>query len=174
MNMTSGVLHQEEELLYSFLTNYNNYIVRNDLYFDKKLGINPIDIELDVHSVKSSTPIVILLVYRSPMTSIIDFNIVLNIILDIISNENKFHFIIGDFNIDVSKPHRCGRATQDFSNLLLSISYFPLIHKPTRIVKKSASLIDNMYTNYTYDSCNCGILCSDFSDHFQYFILLIV
>ena len=24
-----------------------------------------------------------------------------------------------------------------------------------------------MYTNHTYDSCNCGILCSDFSDYFS-------
>ena len=54
----------------------------------------------------------------------------------------------------------------------LSNSYFPLIHKPTRIVNKSASLIDNMYTNYTYDSCNCGILCSDFSDHFSVFCII--
>ena len=68
--------------------------------------------------------------------------------------------------------HRCGKATQDFSNLLLSNSYFPLMHKPTRIVKKFASLIDNMYTNYTYDSCNCGILCSDFSDHFSVFCII--
>ena len=37
------------------------------------------------------------------------------------------------------------------SNLLLSNSHFPLIHKPTRIVKSSASLIANMHTNYTYD-----------------------
>ena len=114
-----------------------------------KLGINLIAIELDVNSVKSSKPIVIFLVYRPPKTSIIDFTMGLNVMLNIISNENKFHFIIGDFNIDVSKLHRCGKATQDFSNLLLSNSYFLLIHKPTRIVKKSASLIDNMFTNYT-------------------------
>ena len=104
--------------------------------------------------------------------SIIDFTMGLNVILDIISNENKFHFIIGDFKLDISNPHRCGKAIQDFSNLLLSNSYFPLIHKPTRIVKKSASLIDNMYTNYTYDSCNCGILCSDLSDHFSVFCII--
>ena len=75
----------------------------------KNLGINSIAIELDVHFVKSSKPIVCttLLVYRPPKTSIIDFTMGLNVILDIISNENTFHFIIGDFNIDVSKPHRC-------------------------------------------------------------------
>ena len=93
-------------------------------------------------------------------------------ILDILSKEKKHIFIIGDFNIDVSKPYRCGKATQDFTNLLLSNSHFPLIHKPTRIVKSSASLIDNMYTNYTYDSCNCGILCSDVSDHFPVFCII--
>ena len=86
-----------------FIPDKLKYIVRNDLHFDKK---NSIAIELDVHFVKSSKPIVILLVYRPPKTSIIDFTLGLNVILDIISNENKFHFIIGDFNIDVAEQHR--------------------------------------------------------------------
>ena len=123
-------------------------------------------------SASKGSPKVVLLVYRPPKTSICDFTVGLNVILDILSKENKHIFIIGDFNIDVSKPNRCGKATQDFTNLLLSYSHFPLIHKPTRIVKSSASLIDNMYTNYTYDSCNCGILCSDVSDHFPVFCII--
>ena len=155
-----------------FISDKLKYIVRNDLQFDKKTGFNSVAIELDVHSVKSRKPIVVLLVYRPPKTSICDFTVGLNVILDILSKENKHIFIIGDFNIDVSKPYRCGKATQDFTNLLLSNSHFPLIHKPTRIVKSSASLIDNMYTNYTYDSCNCGILCSDVSDHFPVFCII--
>ena len=59
-----------------------------------------------------------------------------------------------------------------FYNLLTSNSYFPLIQKPTRTVKTSASLIDNIYTNYSLDKCSCGILCTDVSDHFPVFCVI--
>ena len=55
----------------------------------------------------------------------------------------------------------------------MSNSYFPLIQKPTRIIKTSASLIDNIYTNYSFDKCSCGILCTDVSvDHFPVFCVI--
>ena len=58
-----------------FISDKLKYIVRNDLQFDKKTGFNSVAIELDVHSVKSRKPIVVLLVYRPPKTSICDFTV---------------------------------------------------------------------------------------------------
>ena len=60
---------------------------------------------------------------------------------------------------------------QEFTNLFLSNSFLPLIDKPTRITGKSATLIDNMYTNFSINKCHSGILCTDFSDHFPIFCI---
>ena len=46
-----------------------------------------------------------------------------------------------------------------------SQSFMPLINKPTRITKTTASLIDNIFTNM-YVQAISGIIISDISDHF--------
>ena len=79
---------------------------------------------------------------------------------------------MGDFNINVSKQVRGSKDMQDFTNLLLSNSFLPLIDKPTRITEQSASLIDNIYTNCSLADCDSGILCTDFSDHFPIFCFI--
>ena len=73
---------------------------------------------------------------------------------------------MGDFNVNVSKQIKGSKDIQEFTNLFLSNSFLPLIDKPTRITGKSATLIDNMYTNFSTNNCRSGILCTDFSDHF--------
>ena len=40
------------------------------------------------------------------------------------------------------------------------------------LINKSATLLDNIYSNYCLDNCNCGILCTDFSDHFPVFCII--
>ena len=47
----------------------------------------------------------------------------------------------------------------------MKIENYP-IDKSTRITGKSATLIDNLYTNFSINNCHSGILCTDFSDHF--------
>ncbi len=47
--------------------------------------------------------------------------------------------------------------------------YFPLIHKPTRVKENSATLIDNILTNYLSEGIKSGVLCSDLYDHFPIF-----
>ena len=45
---------------------------------------------------------------------------------------------------------------------------YKLIHKPTRIKRPSATLLDNIYTNIpiNIDSCTSGIVTSNISAHF--------
>lgn len=58
-----------------------------------------------------------------------------------------------------------------FLNVLFSSYFHPLICKPTRVTNKTATLIDNIFTNsFDYES-NSGILCTDISDHFPIFNL---
>ena len=55
--------------------------------------------------------------------------------------------------------------------ILTGFNWFKLIQKPTRIKPPSATLLDNIYTNYpiTVDACKSGTLTSDISDHFFVF-----
>ena len=78
---------------------------------------------------------------------------------------------MGDFNVNVSKQIKGSKDIQEFTNLFLSNSFLPLIDKPTRITGKSATLIDNMYTNFSTNTCHTGISCTDFSDHFLIFCI---
>ena len=54
---------------------------------------------------------------------------------------------------------------------MYSKAFFPLINKPTRVTEKTATLIDNIFTNNFSMSHNLfkGIVTTDISDHFIVF-----
>ena len=63
------------------------------------------------------------------------------------------------------------KQTSDFIELIYSYGVFPLICKPTRVTKDTATLIDHILTN-NFDMQSHhkqGILCSSISDHFSTF-----
>ena len=72
-----------------------------------------------------------------------------------------FHKIIKTRNI-----------TNKFLQCLNSLCMFPLINKPTRITNRSASLIDNIFTNAFGINHNSGILLNDLSDHLPIFAII--
>ena len=84
--------------------------------------------------------------YRPPDASVADFNKSLEGILSTISFENKLSYLMGDVNINHnilnSQSHQ---PSNEFINLMLSNSLYPLISKPTRITSSTATLIDNIY-----------------------------
>ena len=55
--------------------------------------------------------------------------------------------------------------------MLYSYGYLPLINRPTRVTKTSATIIDNIFSNETTASIDSsqGILVTDISDHFPIF-----
>ena len=59
----------------------------------------------------------------------------------------KHVYIAGDFNVNTGPTLRCDGNTQKFKNILSSIFLFPLIDKPTRVTRHSATVIDNIYCN---------------------------
>ena len=113
--------------------------------------------------------IVIGIIYRPPDQNIVDFNNYVDKLLNkITGQENKLLFMMGDYNInllnnDVHEP------TGEFVDILTSYSLYPSILKPTRITHKSATLIDNIFTN-NYAAQTSGILLSDISDHLSIFV----
>ena len=72
--------------------------------------------------------------------------------------------ISGDFNINLL--NYLNSSSQSFIDLLTTLSFLPLIDKPTRITDSSATLIhvDNIFCNIL--PCpKSGILLSDITDH---------
>ena len=60
-------------------------------------------------------------------------------------------------------------AIKDYFNDILSLGLFPTIILNTRIAKNSATLTDNLFTNYSADEYSSGILVTDLSHHYLNF-----
>ena len=105
-------------------------------------------------------------VYRAPNSNNKEFFNGLKKLVESCKKEHNCEIIIGlDHNYDLLKSHT-HRATQDLIDLLLDSDLWPVITKPTRITKNSATLIDNILVSPNiYGSYQCGIMLEDLSDH---------
>ena len=56
----------------------------------------------------------------------------------------------------------------DFLDMFMVNSMYPLIHFPTRITRNKCSLLDNIFTN-NLDYMLTGVLSADISDHLAVF-----
>ena len=103
--------------------------------------------------------------YQPPDALVADFNNSLEGILSTISFEKKLSYLMDDFNIDIVII----QPSNEFINLMISNSLYPLISKPTRITSSTATLIDNIFANNLEHSMKSGILYTDLSDHLPIF-----
>ena len=77
----------------------------------------------------------------------------------------------GDFNINFLDYSR-NTIVYEFSNFAFLNSIFPVINRPRRVTKTSATIIDHTLTNSIIDSLwHSGIVKTDISDHFAVFCL---
>ena len=76
--------------------------------------------------------------------------------------------IVGDFNIDLLKYHS-HQDTTFYLDTLFEHSLLPIVSLPTRIGKKTATILDHIITSYPDDQYDVGIITSDISDHFPVF-----
>jgi hypothetical protein len=81
-------------------------------------------------------------IYKRPGSDINLFNKTLADTLDLLSNENKTIYHMGDYNLDLLKADS-HPLTNDFIDINFSRSLIPTIRKPTRITDTTATLIDN-------------------------------
>ena len=74
---------------------------------------------------------------------------------------------MGDYNINLLN-YDMHTTTAKFTDVMYANSFVPLINRPTRITKSSATLIDNIFSNDLDGLTNCTqcILVTDISDHF--------
>ena len=94
--------------------------------------------------------------------------------MQFLSRENKYIFILGDFNVDTSSAIINPNITvNNFLNMFLSYFYSPLIDKFTRVDEKRGtfSLLDNIYTNVTHTTSDIksGRFKTKISYHYSIF-----
>ena len=117
--------------------------------------------------------ILIVSAYRPPNTNARTFLTEYKKLLDRLKKQKDHEIVIGlDHNLDLLKSH-LNQPTNDFIELNLDRELIPCITKPTRIMNKSATLIDNilisrsLQRNYT-----SFVVIEDLSDHFACLVVL--
>ena len=60
--------------------------------------------------------------------------------------QRKNAYLLGDYNINLLNIDKHA-ASPDFADGMFSHSFFPTITKPTRVIDKSATLINNIFYN---------------------------
>ena len=151
-----------------FIDDNIDYKIRSDLdVLNDNVESIFIEISKDVYS--TNKDLIIGQIYRPPNTDMLYFNNFISELLNTVNTENKILYLLGDYNINLlnSDQHL---LTSEFVENMYSYSTFPLITKPTRIQKDSATLIDNIFFNdISNSSLVNGILFTDISDHFPIF-----
>ena len=77
---------------------------------------------------------------------------------------------LGRYQLDLMKSARC-KHTNEFLSTFMSC-HLPTVDKPTRVYKKSATLIDNIFFSNPEDVLISGNIVSDITDHFSQVCLL--
>lgn len=151
----------KENIVYSVRSDLNNFESDAETIF----------IEVDKSVFQTQSNLVVGLIYRIPDRDVTQFNYNFNEVLNIIKTENKTCYLLGDYNINLlnSETHT---PTSDFLDICFSNNFVPLINKPTRVTKHSATIIDNILTNNIVNvSYVQGLFLTDISDHFPIFVI---
>lgn len=116
---------------------------------------------------KKGPDMVIGVIYRPPGSNLEIFNTEIEALVASLTTKkytNKKIFLTGDFNIDLlaAQSHP---ATGAFVDCVLMNHFLPLILRPTRITISTATLIDNIFTNFHEGIIESAIIISDISDH---------
>ena len=109
-------------------------------------------------------------IYRAPNTDLDLYNIeMFNLLNKSQLRNNKNIFVMGDFNINLLN-YKSNISTFTFLNTMISSGFLPTVNQPTRTTNTSASLIDNIFTNYNAAHCKVALIYSDVSDHFPIYL----
>ena len=129
--------------------------------------LNLFSLKLPMMYLKWEKNIIIRVIYRPPGTDLSLFNSKIADLLEKNKLENKLYYLMGDYNINLSN-YETHELTVNFIDTIYSYAFVPLINRPTRVSKYSATLIDNILTNNHKASVQCcqGILVTNISDHF--------
>ena len=80
-------------------------------------------------------------------------------------------YLIGDFNLNVLDYETNTKVKKKF-NLIFQHGLIPVINKPTRVTRKSATAIDHIITNsISLSNFTTGIIKTDMTDHMPIFLI---
>ena len=144
-----------------------DYFRRNELEVFT-VDVESVFIEVNKNVVHSDKNVIIGVIYRPPNTNLDNFLLYIDDLLDRLSKENKFCYLLGDYNLNILNCDKHDKTSQ-FIDTMFSYHFAPLINKPTRIREKSATLIDNIFTNNFETKSIQGIFYTDITDHFLVF-----
>src|SRR6218665_2189852 len=95
--------------------------------------------------------------YRPSGQPLETFNEELSKMIPILIKEKRRVMIIGDFNIDLLKSTN-HESSQHFSNIMTSAYFAPTINCQTRVTDSTATLIDNIFTNFSQEIINPSVI----------------
>ena len=111
-------------------------------------------------------------IYKHPTMKYHKFNNdFMNTLFDKLTKENKPSVISGDFNLNLIK-YTQNRGVNQFLESILSNNFISHITLPTRVTEKSATLIDNIFTNNYEHNCVSGNITTYISDHLPQFFII--
>ena len=123
---------------------------------------------------KKSKKLLITCCYRPPIGAIKGLNSFLENVFKKTYTENKLCFVVCDSNINCLDYNE-NLKIRTFYNRIFAHGCISLITRPTRVTSKTVSLIDNIFTNFIFDTSlkpKKGIIKSDFPYHFPSFVSL--
>ena len=81
-------------------------------------------------------------------------------------NSNKNTYIAGDFNLNLL-DHSLSNKVRNYLNLIYKNSFIPTVNKPTRVTRKTSTIIDHILTNLLVNTnFKTFIFKIGISDHF--------
>ena len=87
-----------------------------------------------------------------------------SLLSDVSATWDGMLMITGDMNVDLLRPDKS--STQNYVNILQTLSLTQLVTKPTRATVNSRTLIDHIVTNMPRQVNHCDVLpCPLISDH---------
>ena len=133
-------------------------------------NIESLFIEIDNVLCTSNSRVIVGFVYRPPNSNMMVFLEKMKHILETINNQKHTVYVMGDFNLNLLTQTDSGNSS-GFLEMFYSNNFLPLINRPTRVTQKTATLIDNIFTNNldVNRKFHNGILYTDISDHFPVF-----
>ena len=84
---------------------------------------------------------------------------------------SKLFYAIGDFSLNVLDYSKNEKVTK-FLSLIFEYGLVPVINKPTRVTKNTATAVDDIIANSPlHRIINKGIIKLNISDHFPIFLI---
>ena len=151
---------------------HKNYTIKTLDYYKKSKVWEGLFFELTKSN--QDKKIIIGNIYRPPKNLAANYEEFTNELCNTISRFNKNYkniILMGDFNINLLEVNT-KRSVARFVDFIFTQSLSPKITLPTRLNKRSATLIDNFFCKFGSDQENvsAGILIDKISDHLPCFL----